>query len=32
LLAKLDAVSAIPILREVGREYAVQNMKLEHLI
>jgi hypothetical protein len=32
LLAKLDAVSAIPILREVGREYAAQNVKLEHLI
>jgi hypothetical protein len=31
-LAKLDAVGAIPVLRQVGREYAEQNVKLEHLI
>jgi hypothetical protein len=32
LLGKLDAVSAIPVLRDVGREYAEKNVKLEHLI
>jgi hypothetical protein len=31
-LAKLDAVQAIPALREVGREYAREHVKIEHLI
>jgi patatin-like phospholipase len=31
-LAKLDAVQMIPRLREIGREYAEKNVKLEHLI
>ena len=32
LLAKMDAVEAIPSLRRVGREYAEKNVKLSHLI
>jgi hypothetical protein len=32
LLAKMDAVDAIPSLRRVGREYADVNVKLSHLI
>jgi hypothetical protein len=32
LLGKLDAVGAIPLLREVGREYAERHIKIEHLI
>lgn len=32
VLAKLDAVQAIPILREVGRAYAKEHVKLEHLL
>jgi uncharacterized protein len=31
-LAKLDAVQAIPLLRDVGREYALEHVKIEHLI
>jgi hypothetical protein len=31
-IAKLDAVQAIPLLRKVGRQYALENTKLEHLI
>lgn len=31
-LASIDDVHAIPILRDVGREYAGANVKLEHLI
>ena len=31
-LAKLDAVNAIPALRDVGREYAEKYVKLEHLV
>jgi hypothetical protein len=31
-LSKLDAVYAIPFLREIGREYANEHLKLEHLI
>jgi patatin-like phospholipase/acyl hydrolase len=32
LLAKMDAVEAIPSLRRVGREYADEHVKLNHLI
>lgn len=32
LLPKLDAVEAIPILRDLGRAYAEENVKIEHLI
>jgi len=31
-LAKLDDVGMIPQLREIGREYALEHVKLEHLI
>jgi predicted acylesterase/phospholipase RssA len=31
-LSQLDAVRAIPFLRETGQEYAAQNVKIEHLI
>jgi hypothetical protein len=31
-IAKLDAVQAIPLLRGVGRDYARENVRLEHLI
>ena len=31
-LKRIDAVHAIPRLREIGRDYAQQNVKLEHLI
>ena len=31
-LSKLDAVSAIPYLSEIGKEYAKENVKVEHLI
>jgi uncharacterized protein len=31
-LAKLDAVQMIPRLREIGRAYAEENVRLEHLI
>ena len=31
-LAELDAVHAIPLLREVGRAYAHEHVRLEHLI
>jgi hypothetical protein len=31
-LAKLDAVDAMPLLRKVGRAYALENVKLDHLI
>jgi hypothetical protein len=30
--SKLDAVNAIPFLREAGQAYAKQRVKLEHLI
>ena len=32
LLAKMDAVDAIPSLQRVGQEYAEKNVKLSHLI
>jgi hypothetical protein len=31
-LAELDAVHAIPLLREIGREYAQEHVRIEHLI
>jgi predicted acylesterase/phospholipase RssA len=31
-LSKLDAIQAIPLLRELGRTYATNHMKVEHLI
>lgn len=31
-LGQLDAVHAIPLLREIGQAYARENVKLEHLI
>jgi uncharacterized protein len=31
-LAKLDAVHMIPKLREIGQAYALENVKIEHLI
>jgi uncharacterized protein len=31
-LARIDAVDAIPILCDIGREYADRNVKIEHLI
>ena len=31
-LDKLDAVQRIPLLREIGREYAMEHVQLEHLI
>jgi hypothetical protein len=31
-LAKLDAIKAIPALEEIGREYANEFVKLEHLV
>lgn len=31
-VAQLDAVHAIPLLREVGRKYAEKNLKIEHLL
>jgi uncharacterized protein len=31
-LAELDAVHAIPLLREVGRAYAEEHVRIEHLI
>lgn len=31
-LSKLDALQAIPLLRKMGRAYAVKNIKMEHLI
>lgn len=31
-LDKLDAVQRIPLLREIGREYAKEHVQLEHLI
>ncbi len=31
-LAKLDAVHAVPSLREIGRTYAQEHMRIEHLI
>ena len=30
--AQLDAVQAIPLLREVGRSYAEEHVRIEHLI
>lgn len=30
-LAQLDAIRAMPVLREIGREYAKEHVKLEHL-
>lgn len=31
-LSKLDAVQAIPVLREIGQAYAKEHVKMEHLI
>jgi len=31
-LAQLDAVTAIPVLRELGRAYALEHVRLEHLV
>jgi hypothetical protein len=31
-LSQLDAIEAIPVLREIGRAYAEENVLLEHLI
>jgi hypothetical protein len=31
-LSKLDAIEAIPLLQNMGRAYAAEHMKLEHLI
>jgi hypothetical protein len=31
-LAQLEAVSAIPVLRDIGRAYAEEHVRLEHLI
>jgi hypothetical protein len=31
-LARLDAVHAIPALREIGRAYAQEHVRIEHLI
>jgi len=31
-LSKLDAVHAIPFLREIGQAYAKEHVKMEHLI
>jgi hypothetical protein len=31
-LSQLDAVHAMPFLREIGQAYATENVKLEHLI
>jgi hypothetical protein len=31
-VSKLDAVQAIPLLREMGRAYAKEHMKIEHLV
>jgi hypothetical protein len=31
-LAELDAIHAIPLLREVGRSYAQEHVRMEHLI
>jgi hypothetical protein len=31
-LAQLDAVHAMPMLREIGRAYAQEHVRLEHLI
>jgi hypothetical protein len=31
-LAKIDAVHAIPLLREVGRAYAEEHVQIGHLI
>jgi uncharacterized protein len=31
-LSKLDAIQAIPLLRELGHAYAEKNMKLDHLV
>jgi hypothetical protein len=31
-LAQLDAIKAIPALEELGREYADEFVKLEHLV
>jgi len=31
-LAKLDAVHMIPFLREIGKAYAEENVKIEHLV
>lgn len=31
-LSHIDAVDAIPILRQIGREYAEANVRLEHLV
>jgi hypothetical protein len=31
-LAQLDAVTAIPLLREMGRAYAQEHVQLQHLI
>jgi predicted acylesterase/phospholipase RssA len=31
-LARIDAIDAIPILRQIGQEYAEMTVKLEHLI
>jgi uncharacterized protein len=32
MLARLDAVTAIPILRELGRAYAQDHVRLQHLV
>jgi hypothetical protein len=31
-LAQLDAVQAVPALRELGRAYANEHVRIEHLI
>jgi hypothetical protein len=31
-LGELDAVHAIPLLREIGRTYAQEHVRIEHLI
>jgi hypothetical protein len=31
-LTRMDAVDSIPLLREIGRSYAIKNVQLDHLI